>query len=104
MIQKNLVEHPDYRVLELILDPGEEIKPHFHKNRSESWTIISGEAWVKIEETSLPRSTGEIVAIARWSPHILRNRGKGILKVIEVQQFLLSEQNPDEDWHEVEPE
>ncbi len=94
-----LAENEDYRVLELTLNPGEELQNHYHKNRHETWTILAGEAWVKIEETSLTRSAGDIIAIARWSPHILRNNGDEVLRVIEVQQGLQVGGNPDEDWY-----
>jgi len=32
----------DYRIEEIVINPGAEIKLHYHKNHSENWTIVDG--------------------------------------------------------------
>ena len=67
------------------------IQKHFH--RSEHWIILEGEATVIKGDETLTLSSGDSVDIDIEEIHSLQNLGKEQLKVLEVQQGDILDEN-----------
>lgn len=73
------------RVRRLSIRPGGVLSLQVHHRHSEHWTVVKGEAAVRLGETEHHLSAGETIAIAIGVPHRLANTGDDSIEVIEVQ-------------------
>ena len=74
-----------YKVKKLVVNPGGQLSLQYHKHRAETWVIIEGEAYVRVEGEVDSLLPGSRVAIEELEIHRLENRGLVPLVVIEVQ-------------------
>ncbi len=80
-----LLEQPGFKIKELVIKPGGKLSLQSHRQRSEHWVVVSGQAHVtrnkEIELLHFNQST----YIPPDVCHRLENLGSDILRVIEVQ-------------------
>ncbi|MFW6341264.1 MAG: phosphomannose isomerase type II C-terminal cupin domain, partial [Wenzhouxiangella sp.] len=75
----------DCKVKRLVVRPGGVLSLQRHQHRSEHWTVVSGQATVRIEEREFQLSAGEATRIQAGQLHRLENRGDDNVHIIEVQ-------------------
>ncbi len=80
-----LEDSPNCRVRRLSIRPGGVLSLQVHHRHSEHWTVVKGEADVRVGETEKRLASGETIAIAVGVPHRLANPGDEGIEVIEVQ-------------------
>lgn len=73
------------RVRRLSIRAGGVLSLQVHHRHSEHWTVVKGEAAVRLGESEHRLSAGETIAIAIGVPHRLANTGDDSIEVIEVQ-------------------
>ena len=80
-----LLEQPGFKIKELVIKPGGRLSLQSHRQRSEHWIVVSGQARVtrnkEVELLHFDQST----YIPPDMCHRLENLGPDILRVIEVQ-------------------
>jgi mannose-6-phosphate isomerase-like protein (cupin superfamily) len=82
---ENLLEGNDYKIKELVVNPGERLSLQKHQRRAEHWTVVSGDALVTIGEKEIPLKPGQSVDIAKNTVHRITNPGETPLVIVEVQ-------------------
>ncbi|MFP4207241.1 MAG: mannose-1-phosphate guanylyltransferase/mannose-6-phosphate isomerase [Wenzhouxiangella sp.] len=80
-----LEDADDCKVKRLVVRPGGVLSLQRHQHRSEHWTVVSGQATVRIEEREFQLSAGEATRIQAGQLHRLENRGDDNVHIIEVQ-------------------
>lgn len=73
------------RVRRLLIKPGGVLSLQVHHRHSEHWTVVQGQAQVKLGDEAMTLVAGQTVAIDVGVPHRLANEGATLLEVIEVQ-------------------
>ncbi len=74
-----------YKIKLVKVKPQGKLSYQLHKHRSEHWVIISGTARITREKEVFELHPNESAFIPPSTPHRLENRGKRMLKLIEVQ-------------------
>lgn len=69
--------------IKITLSPGRALTYHLHERRDETWTVIEGRGWVKLDGNEFAVSEGQTVRIPRGSFHTIR--AETLLKVMEIQ-------------------
>ena len=69
--------------IKITLSPGHSLTYHLHERRDETWTVIEGRGWVKLDGNEFAVAEGQIVRIPRGSFHTIR--AETLLKVMEIQ-------------------
>jgi mannose-6-phosphate isomerase mannose-1-phosphate guanylyl transferase len=69
--------------IKITLSPGHSLTYHMHEHRDETWTVIEGRGWVKLDGNEFAIAEGQTVRIPRGSFHTIR--AETLLKVMEVQ-------------------
>lgn len=69
--------------IKITLSPGHSLTYHLHERRDETWTVIEGRGWVKLDGNEFAVATGQTVRIPRGSFHTIR--AETLLKVMEIQ-------------------
>jgi len=82
---KNLLDTNFTKVKLVEVDPGKRLSYQSHSKRRESWTIVSGEALVVLDDQSMTLKTGEHIDIPLGAKHRLANPSTEVLSIIEVQ-------------------
>ncbi|WP_239056902.1 mannose-1-phosphate guanylyltransferase/mannose-6-phosphate isomerase [Wenzhouxiangella limi] len=80
-----LEDAEDCKVKRLVVRPGGVLSLQRHRKRSEHWTVVSGEATVRIEDREFCLSPGEATQIQAGQLHRLENHGDDNVHIIEVQ-------------------
>jgi mannose-6-phosphate isomerase-like protein (cupin superfamily) len=85
---KVLLEYPNIKVKELIVEPGKSLSDQRHSSRSEHWYILSGELNLKtengvVEFHKLHTHDSFIIPIGTW--HKATNIGNVPCHILEVQ-------------------
>lgn len=80
-----LEDSPVCRVRRLRIRPGGVLSLQVHHRHSEHWTVVKGEAEVRVGEGQHTLCAGQTVAIDLGCPHRLENTSKETVEVIEVQ-------------------
>lgn len=75
----------DCKVKRLVVRPGGVLSLQRHRKRSEHWTVISGQASVRLDEREFILGPGEATQIQLGQLHRLENRGEDDVHIIEVQ-------------------
>ena len=69
--------------IKITLSPGCSLTYHLHERRDETWTVIEGRGWVKLDGNEFAVAEGQTVRIPRGSFHTIR--AETLLKVMEIQ-------------------
>ena len=81
-----LHSNPDYVVKEIRVLPGHRLSLQSHVHRSESWTIVSGEALITLGEVELVGGALGQVFIPCGVKHRIKNTSeRNDLVIVEVQ-------------------
>lgn len=80
-----LHEGDGFLVNRLVIHPGHKISLQRHRQRSEHWVVVAGEATVTLGTETRPLRLNESVFIPAGTPHRLENRTATDLCLIEVQ-------------------
>jgi cytidyltransferase-like protein len=82
---KVLDEKKEYKIKELVVEPGSRLSLQSHKKRQETWVILEGEATITINKDVFIKTKNETIHISKGIKHRLENNGDEILKIIEIQ-------------------
>lgn len=74
-----------YQVKRITVNSGEKLSVQMHHHRAEHWIIVSGTAYVTIDDHEKMLTENQSIYIPLGSVHALENRGKIPLELIEVQ-------------------
>ena len=69
--------------IKITLSPGRALTYHLHERRDETWTVIEGRGWVKLDGNEFAVAEGQTVRIPRGVFHTIR--AETLLKVMEIQ-------------------
>ena len=82
---KNLLDSAETKVKLIEVDAGKRLSYQSHEQRRESWTVVSGQATVTLNEKDHSLSAGEHIDIPVQAKHRIRNDGPKTLRFVEVQ-------------------
>ena len=74
-----------FRVKRIVVKPGGRLSMQRHRQRSEHWVVVRGEAHVTIDDTLQVLTRNQSTYVPIGSTHRLENRGDEPLHLIEVQ-------------------
>ena len=77
---------PGFQVKRILVHPGAAISLQWHRQRSERWVVVRGEATVTRGDEVLTLAEGGSIDIPAGTVHRAENKGSGPLEFIEVQQ------------------
>jgi mannose-6-phosphate isomerase-like protein (cupin superfamily) len=80
-----LDDSDDHKVKEIEVNPKSRLSYQSHSQRSEVWTVISGEALVTIDDKITELNINESIFIPVNSKHRLENKSDMKLNIIEIQ-------------------
>lgn len=75
----------DCKVKRLTVKPGGVLSLQRHQHRSEHWTVVAGEATVRVADVTEVKLLGEHVYIPQGALHRLENHTHQDVHIIEVQ-------------------
>ena len=81
-----LEDRDHYKMKRITVNPGKRLSLQSHQYRSEHWLVVKGQALVTLDEVEKPLQEGEAVFIPAKARHRLKNTGKTLLEIIEVQR------------------
>ena len=79
-----LDEFPTAKVKRLIIKEGKNISYQYHNNRSEFWTIVSGEGYLVIDGVLTKIETGDTITIEKNVRHSVKAINDDLV-ILEVQ-------------------
>ena len=82
---ESLIETKKFKIKHISVNPNQKLSKQSHKYRAETWTILSGEATVTIDEKVSVIGAGESIQIPLGSIHRLENKSAIVVELIEVQ-------------------
>jgi len=80
-----LEDAEDCKVKRLVVKPGQVLSLQKHQRRSEHWTVIQGEAKVRLGDKEFNLKANESTFIPAGTRHRLENPGTEDIHLIEVQ-------------------
>jgi mannose-6-phosphate isomerase len=80
-----LHDEPNYKVKRIEVEPNQRLSYQYHFKRSETWTIVQGEATVTLEGEEKIYRSGDTAIIPLSAKHRVANNGTELLIFIEVQ-------------------
>lgn len=80
-----LYEEEQLKVKRIIVKPGKRLSLQSHKNRSENWVIIQGNALVTLDEKDIPLAANQFVFIPTEAKHRIANQGNDNVVLVEIQ-------------------
>ncbi len=80
-----LQDAPQYKVKRIVVHPGQRLSLQRHFHRNEHWIVVSGTAWVMVDDQQYMVRPNESTYIKMGQVHRLENHGKIDLVMIEVQ-------------------
>ena len=81
-----LADESDHKVKRIFVYPGKRLSFQRHRQRSEHWYVLYGEALVTLDNKQITLKAGESVDIPVTAPHRIENVGSENLTFIEVQR------------------
>ncbi len=75
----------DCKVKRLVVRPGGVLSLQRHQHRNEHWSVVAGEATVRIDDTEQVLGPGRTARIQAGQLHRLENHGQTEVHIIEVQ-------------------
>ena len=82
---KILDEKKEYKIKELVVNPGSRLSLQSHEKRQETWVVLEGEAVITLNENLITKIKNETIHIPQGTRHRLENKSKAFLKIIEIQ-------------------
>lgn len=73
-----------HRIERIAVKRGKELPAHYHRHRSEHWTIVEGEAEVQLGDDVLIVSPDDSLYIPAGTVHGLKTAGDSPVKVVAV--------------------
>jgi len=70
-------------MIKITLSPGRSLTYYLHERCAETWTVIEGRGWVKLDGNEFAVAEGQTVRIPRGTFHTIR--AETLLKVMEIQ-------------------
>jgi mannose-6-phosphate isomerase len=80
-----LIDEKNCKVKKITVKPGGRLSYQYHYKRSEVWTIVSGEAYMLLDDELSLHTYGETILIPQGIKHRVENKGQDDLVFIEVQ-------------------
>ena len=80
-----LLDEKNCKVKKITVKPGGRLSYQYHYKRSEVWTIVSGEAYMLLDDELSLHTYGETILIPQGTKHRVENKGQDDLVFIEVQ-------------------
>lgn len=80
-----LEDASDCKVKRLVIRPGQVLSLQKHQHRSEHWTVVRGEAKIRLGEQEFVLKTNESTFVPAGTPHRLENPTQEDMHLIEVQ-------------------
>lgn len=80
-----LEEQADYKVKKLVVKPKQRLSLQLHHHRDEQWIIASGDAILRIDDSSKLYKQGDCATILRGQMHRIENTSDEEVIIIEVQ-------------------
>jgi mannose-1-phosphate guanylyltransferase/mannose-6-phosphate isomerase len=82
----NIREEEGFKIKKIVVYPGERLSLQSHEKRSESWTIVRGEAEVTVNHEVKKMKKGDNILIPLKARHRLANPAEeALLEIVEVQ-------------------
>lgn len=81
----NLYDEKHTKVKTITVKPSQRLSLQSHARRSETWTVVKGQATVQVDEEFLTLDVGQSVSIPVGAKHRLSNETSELLEIIEVQ-------------------
>ena len=81
-----LSDEATHKVKRIVVYPGKRLSLQRHKQRSEHWHIVDGEALVTVDDKKITLTGGGSVDIPKEALHRIENHGTSDLSFIEVQR------------------
>ena len=81
-----LSDRSDHKVKRITVYPGKRLSYQRHRQRSEHWHVVSGNAVVTLNERDIPLAEGESIDIPCGGAHRIANPGERNMVFIEVQK------------------
>lgn len=77
----------DYRIEEISINPGAEIKLHYHKKHCENWTIVDGSVEITKDGEKKILSQNDSCFFPEFCKHSVKNASKSkSVKIIEIKK------------------
>ena len=83
---KVLCREEMFNVKKIVVYPGKRLSLQRHRQRSEHWHILNGEASITLNDRMLKVHEGESVDIQQEELHRIENTGSNDLIFIEIQR------------------
>lgn len=80
-----LDEDTGYKIKRIHMNPKARLSLQKHSHRSEIWTMISGEALVRINQHSIKAQAGDTIQVPQQAIHRITNTSDQPLIFMEVQ-------------------
>ncbi len=80
-----LVDAPDHKVKEIVVNPGSRLSYQRHARRSEHWFVVRGSGSVTLDGHDVPVAPGSAVDVPVGTSHRIENTGSDVLVFVEVQ-------------------
>ena len=81
-----LSDEPNHKVKRIVVYPGKRLSLQRHKQRSEHWVIVKGDALVTLDDKHFRLSKGMSIDVPTGAAHRIENTGREDLAFIEIQQ------------------
>jgi len=73
-----------HSLAQVTIPPGKASSLHYHKNSEETYYILEGEGWMRIDQREFSLQPGQACLIEPAEQHQITNRGKTDLKFLAV--------------------
>ena len=73
-----------HSLAEVTIPPGKASSLHFHKKSEETYYILEGEGWMRIDQQEFSLQPGQACLIEPGEQHQIKNQGKNDLKFLAV--------------------
>jgi len=83
---KVLSDEQSHKVKRIVIYPGKRLSLQLHRQRSEHWYILNGEARITLNDRTLKVHEGQAVDIQQEELHRIENTGSNDLIFIEIQR------------------
>ncbi len=80
-----LEESEVHKIKNITVTPGKKLSLQLHNHRSEHWVVVTGMAWIRVDDKEFYLRKGESTFIKAGIKHRLSNPGTIPLEIIEVQ-------------------
>ena len=80
-----LLDSEDCKVKKIWVEPGHRLSYQYHHQRSEVWTIVSGEGILTLDGKETQVGPGTVVQIPLKAKHRIHNSGQEQLVFVETQ-------------------